>query len=304
MLIRLCICLLFFCTYGAYASNDGCRASASGVQVQVLGSGGPELSDRRASSSYLIWKDGKAKLLVDLGSGSMFQLERTQANINDIEVVLLTHLHVDHSADLPALIKASFFSERDQDLTLIGPDANHLMPSTTAFVSLLFGEQGAYRYLNSYLNGRDRYQILPKNVSLSVLKPTNVYRSNNVTIDAVAVHHGPIPAMAWRVAIGEKKLVFSGDTSNSTHHLSLLAKGADLLVAHHAIPESSQGVARNLHMPPSVIGKLAHSAQVTQLILSHHMNRSQKELANANTLIKQQYQGAVHFANDLDCFQP
>ena len=32
--------------------------SGHGVQVQVLGSGGPELEDKRASSSYLVWQDG------------------------------------------------------------------------------------------------------------------------------------------------------------------------------------------------------------------------------------------------------
>ena len=30
------------------------------IMLQVLGSGGPEMNDKRASSSYLIWIDGKA----------------------------------------------------------------------------------------------------------------------------------------------------------------------------------------------------------------------------------------------------
>jgi len=32
----------------------------TGVAVQVLGSGAPELADKRAPSSYLIWQDGQA----------------------------------------------------------------------------------------------------------------------------------------------------------------------------------------------------------------------------------------------------
>lgn len=304
MLIRFCICLVFLFPLVTAAAINGCHAQASGIQVQVLGSGGPELTDQRASSGYLIWQDGKATLLVDIGSGSLFQLEQTEANINDIQAILLTHLHVDHSADLPAFIKASFFTERDQDLTIMGPDGNRLMPSTLEYVSLLFGQNGAYRYLSSYLDSRDRYQIQPKNVSLNLLKPTKVYRSDNLTVHAVAVNHGPIPAIAWQVAIGDKKLVFSGDTSNSNNHLSLLAKGADLLVAHHAVPESSQGVARNLHMPPSVIGKLGNKANVKKLVLSHHMTRTEPLFNQSRALIQEHYLGEIHFANDLDCFQP
>ncbi len=39
------------------------------VAVQVLGSGGPEMKGR-ASSGYLIWQQGKARVLIDTGGGS------------------------------------------------------------------------------------------------------------------------------------------------------------------------------------------------------------------------------------------
>ena len=41
----------FFAIQSSFAQSCG----AHGVAVQVLGSGGPELEDKRASSSYLIW---------------------------------------------------------------------------------------------------------------------------------------------------------------------------------------------------------------------------------------------------------
>ena len=40
------------------------------VTVQILGSGGPAINRERASSSYLLWIDGQAKMLVDIGGGS------------------------------------------------------------------------------------------------------------------------------------------------------------------------------------------------------------------------------------------
>ena len=36
-----------------------------GVALQVLGSGGPELQDKRAQSSYLVWQNGQARVLVE-----------------------------------------------------------------------------------------------------------------------------------------------------------------------------------------------------------------------------------------------
>ena len=93
--------------FGAEATP---QCGAQGVAVQVLGSGGPEITDQRASSAYLVWQDGKARILVDMGPGSMLRYEQSGARIEDLDVILLTHLHVDHSADLPALIKAAFFT--------------------------------------------------------------------------------------------------------------------------------------------------------------------------------------------------
>ena len=49
--------------------------SGHGVQVQVLGSGGPELEDKRAASSYLVWQDARPRILVDSGSEVMSDLK-------------------------------------------------------------------------------------------------------------------------------------------------------------------------------------------------------------------------------------
>jgi len=45
---------------------------AQSISLQILGSGGPEFS-QRASSSYIIWVDGKVKVLVDAGGGAFLR---------------------------------------------------------------------------------------------------------------------------------------------------------------------------------------------------------------------------------------
>jgi len=78
-----------------------------GVELQVLGSRGPELEDKRASTSYLIWVDGQPRVLVDSGGGSALRFGQAGAHVAKLDVVLLSHLHVDHSGDFAALIKSS-----------------------------------------------------------------------------------------------------------------------------------------------------------------------------------------------------
>ena len=64
------------------------------VILQVLGSGGPESGDMRASSGYLIWIDGKSRILIDFGGGASLRFEEVGARIQDLDLILLTHLHV------------------------------------------------------------------------------------------------------------------------------------------------------------------------------------------------------------------
>lgn len=300
------------------AAAPAARACApQGVWLQVLGSGGPELADGRASSSYLVWIDGRARALVDLGGGAVLRLGETGAAVADLDVVLLTHLHVDHSADLPALIKASFFQERNRPLPLYGPPGNRLMPSTVSFVRELFnGTSGAFRYLGGFVNPmtRDAYKLQPHDVQPKPrklglpAKPADdgilaAFAGERLRADAAPVAHGELPALAWRLQAGGKTLVFSGDT-NGEGGLARLAAGADLLVAHHAVPEGASGVERHLHMPPSVIGRIAKEANVRQLVLSHRMRRTLGREEQTLEQIRRAYAGPAVFANDLDCFAP
>jgi len=295
--------LLFLMLLACVPAHGKTGCGETGVWLQVLGSGGPELDDGRASSGYVIWHDGKARLVIDMGGGSLFRFEQSGASLNDLDAILFSHLHVDHSSDLPALIKASFFLDRNRDLPLYGPTGNRFMPSATNFLQDLFGPDGAYQYLSRYLDGSGGYRLLPHDVDASGKAEQVVLADSRYRLTAVPVHHGALPALAWRVAIAGKVIVFSGDMSNNNGTLAVLAKQADLLVAHHAVPEGATGVARNLHMPPSVIGQVAAKAKVKQLVLSHRMNRTLGQEPVSTVHIRKAYNGPLQFADDLQCFR-
>ena len=265
----------------------------SKIEFEVLDSGGPEI-DGRASTSYLLWIDGRARLIVDMGSGSMLRFEQSSAQLEDLEAVVLTHLHIDHSVDLPAFIKAGYFSSRKKSLDIIGPQGNTYFPSINEFVHILFGKHGAYQYMQDVLTPEsDSFTIIPLTVSKSMHK-----QYKDFSLEMVEVHHGIVPALAVKIVVEQKIIVISGDTNNANHRLEKLAKNADLFVAHHAIPQSTSGYATQLHMSPAIIGAVAKSAHVKKLLLTHRMNRTIGDENKTRQEIEKNYKGKVIFAED------
>jgi ribonuclease BN (tRNA processing enzyme) len=293
---------LFFACRALPVTAQSC--GSTGLAVQVLGSGGPETQDKRASTSYLLWDHGRARVMVDAGGGSALRFGESGAQMSQVDVFLFSHFHVDHTSDFPALIFSSWFEDRKRPLPIFGPSGNKFMPSTTEFVNDLFSEpHGAWRYLSDLVepSTEGSYTLQPHNVAPSAT-PVLVFHNAEMALYAVSVIHGAFPALAWRVEIGGKRIVFSGDTNGEGEGLTQLASNADLFVAHNAVPEGATGVERRLHMPPSVIGTIAGNAHVRQLILSHRMLRTLGNEDETQAEIKRHYSGPITFANDLDCF--
>ena len=286
-------------------AEEPARCGHEGVALQVLGSGGPELQDKRASTSYLIWSNGVARVLIDSGGGSALRFGQSGATMTGLEVILLTHLHVDHTADLSALIKSSFFEDRTTPLPLYGPAGNRYFPATTRFVRTLFAAPaGAYRYLDDFVNPavHGPYTLESHDLILTATEIRSIYDAHGLRVSATKVVHGEVPAVAYRVDIDGVRIAFSGDTDGNNGNLERLARGVDIMVAHNAVRDGATGVERALHMPPLVIGRIARDAAVKKLILSHRMLRTLGHEAETEASIRMSYVGALAFANDLDCF--
>src|SRR5690348_12691474 len=96
------VLLLLTVSAGSIASAQSCVGHP--VAVQVLGSGGPWIKADRASTSYLVWVDEQAKILVDMGGGAFLRFGQSQAKLSDLAMLAISHLHPDHVSDLPALL--------------------------------------------------------------------------------------------------------------------------------------------------------------------------------------------------------
>ncbi len=305
--MKIIFMLLFISLHSVSYALTQCDSKR--VRLQMLGTGGPELVTDRASTGYLIWLDNKARIVIDAGPGTVQNFKKTQAKFEDLRVFLFTHFHVDHSADLSAYIKGGFFSDRATNLFIYGPSGDTFIASAEQFVERLFGaKQGVYPYLSPFIDNKadSAYKIKTKNIQWTY-KNRNVrpvYKDNDFIIKTISVHHGPFPALAYRVEVAGCVISFTGDMSGRLNTMPDLAQDSDILVAHNTIAEDATGVPQLLHMKPSYIGKIAGQARVKKLLLTHMMARSIYRQDETVQQIKKEYQGDIIFANDLESFQP
>ncbi len=291
----------------ATALTAACEPTAAqctardGVVLQVLGSGGPIADDGRASSAYLVWVDGVSKVLIDAGGGAFLRFGEAGASFTDLDFVGLSHLHTDHSADFPALLKSGNFSGRKRPLHVAGPDADGRFPGLEAWLGRMLDDQsGAYAYLGGFLDGTAGLPMLVSR-EVSGEQASTVYENDGMIVEALHVPHGIVPAVAFKVRVGAETLVFASDQNGSKAAFADFAKEASLLVMHLVIPEGARGVARRLHAPPSVIGMTAEKAGARKLVLSHFMARSLAGLDKNVGLVARHYSGDIVLAEDLAC---
>ena len=301
--IRLALLALLIAA-GAEAGAAPCPA-AGPLSVQVLGSGGPIADDGRASTAYLVWIDGAARILIDAGGGAFLRYGEAGARFDDLDFIGLSHFHTDHSADLPALLKSGFFSRRTRPLPIAGPSGAGRFPGLSGFLSaMLDPERGAYAYLSGYLDGSGGLVRLEQiEVPNSSASPVALPAASNerFVVEALSVPHGPVPARAFRLRVGETTLVFASDQNGSNPALVDFAREADLLVMHMPVPPDADEVARKLHATPEAIGAIAQAAGAKTLLLSHFMARSLANLDANVGIVQSGYSGRVIVAEDLLC---
>src|SRR5215468_4600474 len=272
------------------------------VAVQILGSGGPAFNAERASASYLLWVGPQAKLLFDIGGGAHLRFSQAGAKLHDLAMVGISHLHPDHTSDLPALMWASN-RVRSAPLPMVGPSGNNVAPDFKVFLERLFdAKTGAFQVLGSTLGaeqpGVERPRIEASVVDVTKTEPTKVLERDGLVVTAQRIPHANLPTLAYRVEAQGKAIVFSSDQNGSDPKFVDFAKNADTLIMHMAI--AANAPPSPLHASPSVVGRVAQDAGVKRLILSHI---GQFDLDAAVTDVKKSYTGPLTVGADLQCTQ-
>ena len=261
MIRTVTVCALVLLCVPSDARAQVCAAGP--VTVQILGSGGPRINAERASASYLVWMDGQARVLVDAGGGAYLRFGQAEARLSDLWLVAVSHLHPDHISDLPALLWLSD-QTREEPLPIAGPSGNDAMPAFPTFLSRLFNqESGAFKILGGTMGGTGRGVPLDVGVvDVTSAEPSTVLDRQEVTVTALGIPHGNIPALAYRVQAGDVSIVLSTDQNGTDPAFTEFAREADVLVMHLATIAGNSA----LHASPSVVGRVAQDADVGRLI--------------------------------------
>ena len=293
----------------AWGASAGlaCAEQTSAVvplELVVLGSGGPGAVGR-ASSSYLALIDGVPRILIDAGSGAFVRLGEAKLSLARTDIVLLTHLHADHAAELPGLFKArAVASSAPIVFEVFGPDGSSggshgaYFPSTSRFINQLFGVKGAFAYLKDFAAP---ISFEPHDVHASTINPRTILSQSGLVVSAVAGHHGDAPAVIYRIDYAGKSITFSGDIDrNGLPALQRIAKETDLLVFNCVVldPPGSAEVLYTLHTPPHAIGEAAKVAGAHGLLLSHLSPSTDQMREAVLKSIRESYRGPARMAED------
>lgn len=250
-----------------------------GIVVTILGSGTCVPSLKRSSCAVLM-EIGATHLLFDSGPGTMRRLLEADTDIFELDYILYSHFHPDHSAELVPLIFATKYpdgSRRQSPLTVIGGKG---------LLHFFAGLKAVYGNWIELDDEKLRFLELDNSSGES-------RNFSSFTIRSAPVVHNP-ESIAYRVTSADgSSVVYSGDTDYS-ENLIELAKYADLLICESAVPDHKQ--VRG-HLTPSVAGEIASRANVRKLVLTHFYPDC--ENVDIEQECRKTYSGPLLMAEDL-----
>ena len=217
------------------------------AEITVLGSGTRVLLRERSMSGYAVARPDFF-LLLDCGAGVIRRGLEAQLPILHVDAILFSHLHLDHIADLPALLWALDGEGRqraDRPLRLFGP------PGFANFFA---------RLSNVYGNWIDR---LPVPVFIHEVQRER-FNLGPWQIETLPMFHG-IPANGYRLELNGKILAYTGDTGFCDEAVTL-ARRADCLIIECSFPD---GHITPTHLTAGEAGQLAAKAESRRVLLTH-----------------------------------
>lgn len=215
------------------------------MDLVVLGASGTYPAAHRPASGYVVRAAG-VTILCDVGSGTFVRLVAEMDPV-DLDAVVLSHLHPDHSSDLFALLYHLRYGWRRRPTPL-----DVYAPPGAAARFACFLDAGPDHALHEVLR-------------FIAVEPPTTASVSGVSLDFAAARHSQ-PALLTRVRAEGRTLVYTGDTGPSPR-LVEFAAGADVLLCDASL--SDDEATSEDHLTASQAGRLAAEAGVGRLILTH-----------------------------------
>ncbi|MEI3607798.1 MBL fold metallo-hydrolase [Pseudogracilibacillus sp. SE30717A] len=211
------------------------------MKIKILGYWGGYPSQGGATAGYLITTE-EGQILLDCGSGVMSKLS-LHTKVENLNAVILSHLHFDHTADIGILQYAAVGALRTEKMK------NKLKvyaPTEPA---------SNWKAIQS-----EETEFLPIDESRTIY-------TAGLKIEFKSVTH-TIPCYAVKFTYKDKVFVYSADTAYDESLIDF-AQGADIFICEATICPGSIHTVGTGHMDATEAGQIAKKANVKQLILTH-----------------------------------
>lgn len=292
----------------------------------VLGTqGGPVPNPNRGQPSNLLSVNG-VQTLIDVGDGTASRLSKLRLTTDQIDNVLISHLHFDHTGGLQGVIGLRFQNQAQKTMQIYGP------PGTEVLVEGIIASMAPAIEANNGAPGKPPLTT-DKLVKTHVIKPGDSFNIGDTKVTvAKNTHFGflldsplnkKFQSFSFRFETPDKTIVYTGDTGPSID-VEKLALGADILIgemidleltanqirtANPHFPENRiLGVKKFLarhHLTPNELGKLAAKAGVKELVVTHLVPgglMTKKHLKQYEEKIALEFSGKITIAEDMDRF--
>jgi ribonuclease BN (tRNA processing enzyme) len=220
------------------------------VELTVLGKSPAWQDASGACSGYLIREQGFS-LLLDCGSGVLGKL-RAVRDYAELDAIVISHLHPDHTFDLVPLVAALSYSRRAP----MRRPALHLPPGGLQWLARL---ASLWTDPDYFVQALEASEYDPSPAAMTTLGP--------LTARFLLVPHF-IPAFAVELTdAGGRRFTFGADC-RSNDELVQFARDTDLLMLE-ATAGDRQPAADGGHMSAHEAGELARQAGAAKLVLTH-----------------------------------
>ena len=215
------------------------------MQLKILGTRTSQVSNKRISASNYI-KIGDKQLLLDCGCGTLLRLNEAKISLNDIDIIFISHFHIDHISDIYSFLWAIKFRPlgRKKDLFIIGPKGTNIFYNT---------------YIKPIVFPKpfEQFNIITQEVEDKMI-------FDEFEVEVYKTLHTE-ESLAYKFIENRKILVISGDT-DFDEGLIKFSKDADILILEcsHANNIKIKG-----HLIPKECGEIAKKANPKKLILTH-----------------------------------
>ncbi len=244
--------------------------------ITFLGTSAASVSPQAFTSAYLV-EINRSHVLIDAGIGVLRQLRKTKLSPSDIDIILVTHWHLDHYAGLPAVLRAK---RKSTPRPIFGPP---IPLSARLFLALAL-----YPWDKTFEAIREDFSCSYADFRIEAIP-------NSHFLDS----YGWVIAEKPEAGLAARRMVISGDTRPAENVLKA-ARGADLLV-HEAtyLEKDAKTALLHQHSTAAEAADLAAKAGVGALALTHIPNRytRQEVQEEAQTIF-----GRVFVPSSLDKF--